>query len=201
MINKGIIVSIQGYSKITTEELAKEAINAGATAIKTDKEISTNSNIPIVGCHKIKVEHPEKQAYLTPTIELIEEVKKWSDYVSIDYRRCNKDLKKISDYCKEHKIKVIADIQNIEDYRHIKKNMLHYTYIATTFSVFSKKFYPDVALAKELMKEEKHLIAEGNFKTRAEVKDMFNSGVNLICIGGAISNVYKLTRKYTTIIL
>lgn len=196
---KGVIVSIQGYSRITTEELIKEAVNAGACAIKTDKEIN-KIEVPVIGCHKIKVDHPEKEAYLTPTIELIDEVRKWADYVSIDYRRCNKNLKEISKYCEEKKIKVIADIECYEDYGHIKNNMLYYTYIATTFSVFAKRFFPDIELAKKIHKEEKKIIAEGNFKTRNETRDIFSSGIDLVCIGGAISNIYKLTRKYTTLL-
>lgn len=200
---KGIIVSIQGYSKITTEELCQEAVNAGACCIKTDKTFNAmlKLGVPIIGCHKLKVDNPEKEAYLTSNIDLIKEVNQWADFVSIDYRKLNKNLPEISEYCKQHKIKVIADIGTMEDYRHIKEKGLYFTYLATTFSVFEKRFYPDLKLAKELINVEKNVIAEGNFKTRDEVKQAFELNIPLVCIGTAISSVYKLTRKFTTLLL
>ena len=38
MLSKGIIISVQGYSVETTEELIIEIANAGAVAVRTDKK-------------------------------------------------------------------------------------------------------------------------------------------------------------------
>jgi len=55
-------------------------------------------------------------------------------------------------------------------------------------------------LIKELLKlGEKNIIAEGNFSARSDVAEIAASGVHNICVGGAISNVYKLTKKYTSV--
>lgn len=203
-LKEGIIVSIQGYSKNTTIELAQECINAGAVALKTDKYIKNYiPGIQLIGCQKLKVNNPEIEAYLTPDIKTIEQIKPFFDFISIDYRVLNKNLKSVSDYCRENKINVIADIQNMNDYKNIKEHDYYYNYIASTFSVFDKKyrFKPNFALVLELLKHEDNIIAEGNFRTRHEVRQAIYSGIKWICIGAAITNVYKLTRQFTTCVI
>lgn len=198
---RGLIVSIQGYDSITTETMAREAVNAKAIAIRTDKPISVD--VPIIGLQKIDVKDRLAMAYITPTVEDIAIVNDWADYVAVDYRMINKDLPQISSYCHDQKIKVIADIYGIEDYVNIKHNNYYYDYIATTMSVYNprnKRHYPDVRLIKELIAAgENRFIAEGNFHTRAQVESAINEGAVNICIGDAISNTYKLTKKYASL--
>lgn len=202
-MNKGIIVSIQGYNTIATETLAREAVNACAVAIRTDKPIEVD--VPIIGLQKVKVGNTGKEAYITPTIEDVEKVGHWADFVAIDYRMCNKNLNDISDYCKKNKIKVIADIMCFADYENIKENGYQFDYIATTLSVLNpgnKRYYPDIRLVKSLIAAGcRNLIAEGNYNYRKDVKEVLDSGVHAVCIGTAISDVYKLTRRYTSILL
>jgi len=201
-IEKGIIVSIQGYSKTTIEELAREAQNAGAIAIRTDKKIDTS--LPVIGLKKEKGLTPSRQAYITSNVDDIEEVKQWANYVAIDYRRLNPNLKDINSYCMDNKIKVIADIASIEDYENILKNNYSYEYMATTLSVLylssKQRYFPDMELIRKLVKAgETKIIAEGNFNTMSQVREVYALGCNNVCIGTAISNVYKLTKKFTII--
>jgi putative N-acetylmannosamine-6-phosphate epimerase len=200
MLKEGIIVSIQGYNRKTIEELTDNIVSAGAVAIRTDKEII--KDVVKIGLNKTHVNNPETEAYITPTMDLVSFVSEWADYVAVDYRRCNPNLLEISETSKEKKIKIIADIENIEDFDNIIKHKYYYDYIATTFSVFNpkKRFYPDIDLAKEIFSHEKHLIAEGNIATREQVRKLLGIGIKHICIGSAISNIYKLTRKFTTIL-
>lgn len=200
MLKKGIIVSIQGYGQITTEELAKNAINAGCIAIRTDKPfVMTADKVPIIGLQKIKVNDVKKSAYITPDVENIAKIKRWADYVAIDYRQLNKNLPEISEYCKNERIKVVADIECYEDYVNIRDMGYHYTYISTTFAVFRLLFRPNLRLLKRILETEPHVIAEGNYSARADVAEAFKLGAQAVCIGGAISDVYKLTKKYTSI--
>jgi putative N-acetylmannosamine-6-phosphate epimerase len=202
MLNKGIIVSVQMYSRETIEELAGEATNAGAVALRTDKfiRLRPENKIPIIGLWKTKVKDPCKEAYITPTKTEIEKVAQWADYVAIDYRELNPALLHVSNYCRTMKIKVVADIATIQDYQNIKENDYYYTYIATTLSVFSSMYDPDFKLLFELIAAgEKNIIAEGNFKIRQDVAKAYKIGIKNICIGGAISNIYKLTQKFTSI--
>lgn len=198
-MNRGIIVSIQGYSSNTNNELCNSAIDAGAAAIRTDKPIK-NRSIPVIGLIKVKTDRKEETPYITPDIDLIKRVAEWADYIAIDFRMINKNLDAVSNYCRENKLKIIADIRNIEDYFNIVEIGYYYDYVATTFSVFDKKFEPNITLVSSLHEAGcKRIIAEGNYSRYKDVKDAFRLGANNICIGGAISDVYKLTRRYTTI--
>lgn len=203
----GIIVSIQGYSLNTTQELANNAINAGAVGIRTDKLL--NIDIPYIVLKKTKVEKEEriKIPFITPTIEDIQfyenKIDKDKVYIAVDYRVINKNLKSVSDYCRQKKIKIVADIANIGDYKNILSNNYYHDYIATTLSVlyYDNKYFPDIWLAQELYNSGcKNIIAEGNFSKREDVRKVFYYGINNICIGSAISDIYKLTQKYTSII-
>jgi len=140
-MRKGIIVSVQGYSQETTEELAKEAVNAGAVAIRTDKDIKVNALI--VGLKKEKVDILEDEPYITHTLHAVKIVSKWADIIAIDYRRLNGNVKEISDYCREKELKVVADISNMRDYKNIIYKGYYYSFVATTFSVFKRKHHPD----------------------------------------------------------
>jgi putative N-acetylmannosamine-6-phosphate epimerase len=203
MLNKGIIVSIQGYTRPTIEELAIDAINAGAVALRTDKylHLPPGKKVPIIGLWKNRVNDPVKEAYITPTKIEIDKVSAWADYIAVDYRELNKNLIAVSNYCRTRKLKIVADIATIQDYENIKENDLYYTYIATTLSVFSSLYDADFKIIHELIAQgEKNIIAEGNFKIRNDISKAYSMGVKNICVGSAISNVYKLTQKFTSVI-
>lgn len=199
-MEKGIIISVQTYTKSTTQELAIQAVNAGAVGIRTDLPIKID--VPIIGLNKKDVQYREKEAYITDTVEQVERVSKWAQYIAIDFRRINKNLDKINDYCVKRGLKVIADIGHIDDFLNIKAKGYSYEYVATTMTVYKKRHYPDKFLIKKLKIEGcKKVIAEGNYRNRGDVKEAFNTGAHNVCIGGAVSDVYKLTRKYVTVII
>lgn len=203
---RGIIVSIQGYTIGTTNELAREAVTAGAVALRTDKPIrfsgmqfeDKDERPPIIGLHKTHVHAPSREPYITATLADAQGVAKWADYVAVDCRRCNPAAADILAWCKANGVRIIADIETMEDWQAIRD--MHYNFVATTFSVFHKNHRPDVALIAALaVAGEKKIIAEGNYTTRLDVQTALKSGAHAVCIGAAISNVYKLTRKFTTI--
>ena len=89
-MDKGLIVSIQGYSKDTTQELATKCIEAKAIAIRTDIEI--NVDVPVIYLKKHEVLNRKDQAYITSMIEDIKEIElymKEKDFIAIDYRIVN----------------------------------------------------------------------------------------------------------------
>lgn len=199
MLSRGIIISIQGYSVETTEEMIIEVANAGAVAIRTDKKCK--SRLPLIGLHKIKVKERIQEAYITPTLEAVKEVEKWSKIIAIDYRRLNSNLKEISDYCREKELVVIADIGKIEDYENILKNDYYYSYVATTLAVlYGFHHGPDLDLVERLKNKGcENIIAEGRFNTRSQVKRAFNLTAHNVCIGDAVTGVFRLAKKFTTV--
>jgi putative N-acetylmannosamine-6-phosphate epimerase len=201
-IKRGIIVSIQGYSRETTRELSIQAISAGAVAIRTDKpvKISMEQAVPIIGLHKENGLNRANQAYITQNIREVQRVMDWSDYVAVDCRQCNQDIADVVEFCRANKVRLVADVGCWEDYAALKAAGVDFAYVTSALSVYRKRFYPDKRLAERLAKvEPKKVIAEGNFRAREDVAEMWRAGVQAVCIGGAITDVYKLTRKYTTI--
>ncbi len=202
MIKRGIIVSIQGYHYKTIAELALEAISAGCVALRVDKKIDlpADKRVPIIGLRKVHVDNIKVEAFITPTVEDVELVKDWADLVAIDYRQCNAHLNAVSKYCREHKLSVVADVSTYEDFENIKTRGYYYAYVATTLASLNLLFRPNIRLVEKLGKEEKNLIAEGNFTSREDVRKALECGARAVCIGGAISNVYKLTKKFTSVV-
>lgn len=198
MLKPGIIASVQGYSCETTLEMVNACIEAKVIGIRSDTHIDID--VPLIGLVK-KNRRSRWSPYITPDVESISMVESWADYVAVDYRRCNPDLKEISDYCRDNKLNIIADICQIEDYDNIIENGYYYTYIATTLSVLRRKFkfFPAITLLQQLhSRGEKNIIAEGNYTSRDHVAQAYNYCQN-ICIGGAISGIYKNARKFTTV--
>ena len=198
---KGIIVSIQGYSEIATKELALHAINGGAVAIKTDKNIHIDK-VPIIGLKRVKVQSLADEVFMTPTIKDIDEIKIWSEFIALDFRMLNPDLAELIEYCRHNQLNVIANIGSIDDYLNIVENNWKVAYISTALSVFylTKQYFPDKILLKELVQNGcKNIIAEGNYQAVNDVREAYTIGSNNVCMGGYISDIYKLTKKYTRI--
>lgn len=203
-LKRGIIISIQGYQRGTTNELASEAVRAGAIALRTDKPIKLQEGIervPVIGLHKLHVRSPSKEPYITATVEALEQVAAWADYVAIDCRELNAERAALLQWCSERKVKVVADVETMKDvYTLMESGGAAVDYIATTFSVFHKNHRPDLELVVALAANGiKNVIAEGNYSSRVDVRQALQSGAHAVCIGSAVSNVYKLTRKYTTL--
>lgn len=198
-LQRGIIVSVQGFSSGTNNEICDAVIDAGCCGIRTDKPIR-NRNVPVIGLIKKKTDHKEQEAYITADIESVKKVSEWADYVAIDYRIVNHDIEQISEYCKTNKIKIIADIRDIEDYFNITSLGVYFDFVATTFSIFGRRFDPDLKLLDKLKEAGcKKIIGEGNYSRYKDVRDAYRAGAYAMCIGGAISDPYKLARRFTTI--
>jgi putative N-acetylmannosamine-6-phosphate epimerase len=170
--------------------LAEKAIQAGAIAIRTDVPIKINR--PIIGLRKSNVVNREKEAYITNNINAIYYVAQWADYVAIDFRKLNPFLDEINKFCIDNRIKVVADISEIEDYENILTKNYQVKYAATTLSIFKTECV--VAFVKQLKDRGcECIIAEGGYKNNERVRMAIANGANNVCIGGAISDIKKLT--------
>lgn len=188
-IENGLIVSIQGYSLNTTQELAEWAINGGAVAIRTDQPIKIK--VPVIGLQKIE----NKEFYITSTREALIEVQKWADYIAIDSRKGNQDLSLLYAHCHVNNIKYIADIQYIDDVKNIlemcsKKKIIKPSFFATTFSY-------NGYLVKQIKEiTDIPIIAEGGYNDKIMIYNARLNGASNVCIGTAISNIMALTYKH-----
>jgi len=197
-MDKGLIVSIQGYSIATTVELAGNAIRAGAVGIRTDKNMK--SEVPTIGVRKIKVQNRDEMAFITVDVEAVKDVARWADLIACDCRCINPKLMEIAAYCKENRLAWVADIATIDDYKNLIAQGLAPDYVATTLSVLESRFEPDLKLVADLAKAGcKKIIAEGNYHSPWQVKQAYENGAYNVCIGAAISDVYKNTRRFVLV--
>lgn len=202
-LKKGIIVDISKYSLDTTKELAQEAINARAVALKTDKDLGI-STIPIIGFKKNQIKDNKSEPFITPDIKSIESVSEWTNIIAIDFRILNENLDDIVDYCEKNNIKIIAEISSMHDYENIVNKQYPVFQISTALSILYLKgndfYFPDFKFTSELLNAEcNNLIAEGKYQTRQDVQWAYDNGCNNICIGDAISNVYKRTLYFSNL--
>jgi putative N-acetylmannosamine-6-phosphate epimerase len=177
---QGIIASIQKYTLPTTQELVNSITENGVAGIRTDQPIKCN--LPVIGLSKI----PGKEYYITTEKKLIYEVAKWADYVAIDSRRGNREIDFLYAHCHTADIKIVADIEKIEDVQNILEicenlKIKKPGYIATTFSNCNIEL---VSKIKEIT--EIPVIAEGGYKDREQIIKAKLNGASAVCIGSAI---------------
>jgi putative N-acetylmannosamine-6-phosphate epimerase len=187
---KGIIASIQGYNKTTTQELARKAINNGIVGIRTDKAIKVK--VPIIGLRKF----PGKEFYITTDKDSMCEISKWANYVAVDSRRGNRELEWLYAHAHTSNIKLVADIEKIEDVEYIlkmcnKMKIIKPSYFATTFSKCNTNLIIDIDMITNIP-----IIAEGGYNSIESLTDAKRNGAVSVCIGaaldiGVISNMYK----------
>jgi len=192
-MEKGLIVSIQGYSQETTQELA-DNIQNNIVGIRTDQPIKIK--VPVIALEKLE----GKKYYITSTVDSIMRCR-WGDFVAIDCRRGNFELQLLLAYAQIHKIKIIADIETFKDFEYIfdlgKSNgFVLPAYFATTFSFF-KTGNQDFSLINNIKNQcDTPIIAEGKIKTRPDAKRAYECGASNVCVGAEISDIKYLTNKF-----
>jgi N-acylglucosamine-6-phosphate 2-epimerase len=191
MFEKGLIVSIQGYSKETTQELVNLVTSIKIVGIRTDQLVQCK--LPIIGLKKLK----EFQYYITTTREAINEVSRWTNIIAIDSRKGNQNINLLYAHCHLNQLNIIADIEDIEDVINIleicnTQKIVKPKYFATTFSncnidlIFEIKKITDIPI-----------IAEGGYDSFEKIEQAKKAGANNICIGTVISDMKKLTEKFS----
>jgi N-acylglucosamine-6-phosphate 2-epimerase len=191
----GLIVSIQGYSLTTAQELAEHALDGGAVGIRADQPIRVR--VPVIGLVKI----PDEEYYITPYYENVMAIAEWADIVAIDCRKGNPELMPLLKRVTKHDVIFLADIQTIHDYTNLITHEIYPDYVATTFSFMNRYDGKiDIELLKHLVKIRKTgIIAEGGITTPYEINDIRSQGVTNYCIGGEISKIREKTFYYSNV--
>jgi putative N-acetylmannosamine-6-phosphate epimerase len=200
MIEKGIIVSIQGFSQSTTQELANRSIEGGAVAIRTDQPIIIDN--PVIGLEKLE----DMKYYITSTRDSLINVQKWADYIAIDSRKGNQNIDLLYSHCHVNGSKIIADIQNIADVENIldicnNQKIREPVYLATTFSFLDSGSHDNHLIEQIQSICDIPIIAEGKCNNKNTILSVKQNGVNNICIGTYISNIKQLTKYYSDLFM
>lgn len=189
-MDQGIVVSIQKFSKTTTQELAKKAIEGGAVAIRTDQPIKVKCDI--IGLRKI----PDRKYYITSELWAVKEVMQWTKLIAIDSRRGNTELEMLYAFCHMNDISIVADIETIDDVNSLLKMLNERkinvpAYIATTFSKCNVDLIRQIKNVTIIP-----VIAEGGYSRQLEIENARKLGAHAVCIGEAVSKIDCLTNKF-----
>jgi putative N-acetylmannosamine-6-phosphate epimerase len=197
VFKKGLIVSIQGFSQKTTQELANIAKDNGAVGIRTDQPI--NTDLFVIGLKKL----PGKDYYITTSKDAIIDVSKWTSNIAIDSRKGNQEIEFLYAVCHMMNINIIADIKDIADVRNIiemceNKKIALPRYFATTFNFDSLQKWKIIDEIKKIISIP--IIAEGGYSEFHEIEFAYYLGANNVCIGNSIMGIDKKIKQYAGII-
>lgn len=181
-MKRGLILSIQGYTQPTTQELAEQAVQAGVSAIRTDQPIKVD--VPVIGLRK-KFKNPY---YITTDLEDILEVASWATYVAIDCRS-RQGLVSILDFCIKNAVSVVADVETQEDVVQLLPYKAHpVCFVATTFSSVGTGDQ-DFSLVEKAVGHGFVVLAEGGIRDHRDVQKALTAGARAVCIGKAVTNI------------
>lgn len=220
-LKEGLIVSCQALPHeplFGSKYMGKMAIAAkegGAVGIRANtlKDIvairrAIKDSLPIIGL--IKKDYTDSTIYITPTIKEVKElIKSKADVIALDAtsrtRPNGETLESLVKYIRDNsKCYIMADISTIEEAHNAKK--LGFDYISTTLRGYTEETanleIPDINFIKQVSDEIKEciIVAEGGIKTDDQLKQIIDSGVNHIVIGGAITRPQLITKNYVEII-
>lgn len=176
---------------------------AGARDIKMAKELC---DLPIIGITKPNnmPAHPEKEVYITPSLEDVKEViNAGADIVAFDAtdrpRPDGNNLKDTIELIKTKNRLSMADISTLEE--GLKARKLGADIISTTLSGYTdysiKSNEPDFKLLEGLSaKLDCPIILEGRIWNPEEVQKAFELGAHAVVIGSAITRPHLITQRF-----
>jgi len=214
-IYKGVIVSCQALENeplYGAEIMAKMAIAAqmgGAVGIRANypqdiRAIREAVQLPIIGLKK--VHYDDSPAYITPTLQEVEEVAKaGADIIAIDCTKMLKPGNKTTrDFIKEirnnFKTIILADISTYEEA--IQAQESGADMVSTTLSGYTpyspQLEGPDFELVERLAKVLTiPVIAEGRIWTPEEAVRALKLGAHAVVVGTAITRPQEITKRFT----
>lgn len=216
-LKEGLIVSCQAlkdepmYGGDTIPKFAYAAYLAGASGIRanTIKDINAiykkiNGALPIIGI--IKKEYEDSEVYITPTLKEVKRlINSKCDVIALDAtlrkRPYDEKLDDLVKYIKENSTKyIMADCATLEEALNAQK--LGFDYISSTLRSYTKETkgirIPDIKFTRDLLFSIKHsnVIFEGGIDSPSALKEVLNTGVKYVVIGGAITRPLQITKRY-----
>lgn len=210
-----LIVSCQAYEDTPLygpeymKAMAASAILGGASGIracwKQDIEaIRTLGDFPIIGLNKIAGDGGFSGVFITPTLEsAIEVIEAGTDILALDCsigRGRGKDelyelLKQIKDNYPG--IAIMADCSSLEDAIFAEKTGL-VDVLATTLSANAHIFgKPDIQFILDIKKNcQLPVNAEGSIWELEDLKNVIDTGADMITIGTAITRPHLITERF-----
>lgn len=221
-VKGGLIVSCQAlkteplHSSYIMSRMAYAAMLGGAVGIRANTveditEIKKTVDLPIIGI--IKQDYEGYDVYITPTMKEIDALAECGvSIIALDAtdssKRPRPDGRSLDDYFGEVREKYpdqlfMADCSNYEEAMHAAD--IGFDLIGTTmhgYTEYTKEVtLPDMDLIRSLARDSKKpVVAEGGIWTPDQLKDVLDTGVWTVVIGGAITRPLEITKRFVAAI-
>lgn len=189
--------------------MARAAKMAGARCIRTNSvrdvlAIKEETGLPVIGL--IKKVYDGYEPYITPTMEEVDAlVQADADIIAVDCTmRTRGDGLTVGEYLEQIRTKyqnilIMADISTYEE--GINAWKCGVDLVSTTMSGYTsyspKTDGPDYELARALAQALPiPVIAEGRIHTPEQARQMLNTGVHALVVGGAITRPYEIASRF-----
>ena len=221
IIPRGLVVSCQAlkdeplYGGDTIPKMALAAMRGGAVGIRANTVRDINGiykrlkgQLPIIGL--IKVVYPDSPVYITPTKkELNALIRSKCAVIAVDAtlrpRPNGATLDELVAYARAHTDKpLMADIATYEEALNAQR--LGFDYVSTTMRSYTEQtkgfVIPDPDFLRQLVAEVKDakIVAEGGINSYQALRDVLDTGVEHVIIGGAITRPMLITEKFVGVI-
>ncbi len=220
IIPKGLVVSCQAlrneplYGGDTIPKMALAAKLGGAVGIRANTVRDINAiyrrlkgGLPIIGL--IKRDYPDSPVYITPTLKEAKAlIGSRCSVIAMDATaRPRPNGVQIADlvrYIRARSDKpIMADIATYEEA--MAADELGFDYVSTTMRSYTEETkgcaIPDPELCARLLRDVKHatVVAEGGINSCDGLREILDTGVSHVIIGGAITRPLSITQTYVNV--
>ncbi len=220
ILPKGLVVSCQAlrheplYGGKTIPKIARAVMLGGAVGIRANSTRDINAiykyvegSIPIIGL--IKKDYPDSPVYITPTLKEVKAlINSKCDVIAFDAtlrpRPKGATVEGLVRYIRENSDKAImADIATLDEA--MAADALGFDYISTTLRSYTEETagfeIPDPAFCKSLLDNVRNatVVAEGGIGSFASLREVLDTGIKHVIIGGAITRPVQITQSFVNV--
>ncbi|MEU7001896.1 N-acetylmannosamine-6-phosphate 2-epimerase [Nonomuraea sp. NPDC046570] len=208
-VRGGLVVSCQapaGHPLRDPEvmaRLAECAVLGGAAGLRVNsaedvRAVRRRTGLPLIGLHKVRHGHRD---VITPSLELAGRLAEaGADVIAVDLtpESPGPGLKLITDVREQLGLPVMADVSTLEE--GLAAWQAGADVVGTTLSGYTAGQLPppdepDLRLVEALAAREVRVIAEGRYRTEAQVRQAFANGAWAVVVGGAITDPVAITTR------
>jgi N-acylglucosamine-6-phosphate 2-epimerase len=205
----GLVVSVQADDGTPVRDvsvigaLGEAALLGGARGLRLNspedvRRLRAVTEVPIIGLHKV---HNGTRNIITPRVELAQGLAEaGADIIAVDatVEQLERGFGVLREIAEAVQRPVMADVSTFDE------GVLAWEHgaavVGTTLSGYTPQsragIDPDLALVAALAAEGIPTVAEGRYRTPAQVTAAFEAGALAVVVGGAITDPIAITRRF-----
>lgn len=187
--------------------MARAALAGGAAGLRANgsddiRAIRATTDVPLIGLHKVS--GPRRNIITPELAQAVLLAEAGADLIAID--ATDEVLGSSFSYLTEVMEKtgrgIMADVSTLEE--GIRATDAGAAVVGTTLSGYtpysrSEADRPDLDLVERLADRGLRVIAEGRYRTAAEVEQAFSAGAFAVVVGGAITDPVAITARFAAV--